>query len=45
VEKYGTAGQATGDNIIGYRFIAHCILKAANTNSKYVVLISFRWQQ
>jgi len=43
VENYGTAGQATDDNIVGYRFIVHCILKAAYTNSKYELLISLRW--
>jgi hypothetical protein len=45
VEKCGTAGQATDDNIIwGMRF-AYWITKATDTYSEYVILIAFLRQQ
>jgi hypothetical protein len=46
VEKYGTARQATDDNIIWHMCIACWITKATNTHSKYVILIAFPlWQE
>jgi hypothetical protein len=45
VVKYGTAGQATDDNIIWRMRFAFQINKAANTHSEYVTLISFPQQQ
>ena len=46
VEKYGTAGQVTDDNIIGrMRFHACWISKATDTHSEYVTLIDVPWQQ
>jgi len=41
VEKYGTARQATGDNIVRRMRIACWIIKATDTNSEYVLLIAF----
>ena len=41
VEKYGTGRQATDDNIIRPMRIACWIIKATDTNSKYVILIAF----
>jgi hypothetical protein len=40
-DKYGTTGQATGDNIIWRMHIACCITNAAGTHSEYVMLIDF----
>jgi hypothetical protein len=45
VEKYGTAGQATADNIIRCKSIARWIPKATFTHSEYVILIAFSPQQ
>ena len=43
--KYGTAGQATDDNIIRCVHIACWIPKATNTHSEYVILIAFPRKQ
>jgi hypothetical protein len=40
VEKYGTAGQGTGDNIIRRMRFACWITRAAGANSEYVILIA-----
>jgi hypothetical protein len=45
VEKYGTARQATDDNIIRRMRFACWITKATDTHSKYVTLIAFPPQQ
>jgi hypothetical protein len=45
VEKYGTARQATDDNIIRRMRIACQITKATDTHSEYLILIAFRQQQ
>jgi hypothetical protein len=45
VEKYGTARQATDDNIIRRMRFACWITKATDTDSEYVILIAFRRQQ
>jgi uncharacterized protein (UPF0305 family) len=45
VEKYGTARQATDDNIIRRMRFACWITKATDTHSEYVILIAFPWQQ
>jgi hypothetical protein len=45
VEKYGTAGQATDDNIIRRMRFACWITKATDTYSEYVTLIAFPRQQ
>jgi hypothetical protein len=45
VEKYGTAGQATDDNIIQRMRFACWITKATDTHSEYVILIAFPRQQ
>jgi hypothetical protein len=45
VEKYGTAGQATDDNIIRRMRIACWITKATNIHWGYVILIAFPRQQ
>jgi hypothetical protein len=45
VEKYGTAGQATDDNIIRRMRFACWITKATDTHSEYVILIAFPPQQ
>ena len=44
-EKYGTAGQATDDNIIRRMRFACWITKATDTHSEYVILIAFPRQQ
>jgi hypothetical protein len=46
-EKYGTARQATDDNIIGLRRMrfACWITKATDTHSEYVILIAFPRQE
>jgi hypothetical protein len=41
VEKYGTARQATDDNIIQRMRFACWITKATDTHSEYVILIAF----
>jgi len=41
VEKYCRAGQATDDNMVH----AHCIPKATNTCSEYVIFIVFSLQE
>ena len=40
-----TAGQATDDNIIGRMRFACRITKATDTQSEYVIIIAFPWQQ
>jgi hypothetical protein len=45
VEKYGTAGQATDDNIIRRMRFACWITKAEDTHSEYVILTDFPRQQ
>jgi hypothetical protein len=45
VEKYGTARQATDDNIILRMRFAFQVTKATNTHSEYVILIAFTLQQ
>jgi hypothetical protein len=45
VEKYGTARQATDDNIIRRMRFACWITKATDTHSEYVILIAFPQQQ
>jgi hypothetical protein len=45
VEKYGTARQATRDNMIRRMRIAWWTNKATNTHSEYVILIAFTQQQ
>jgi hypothetical protein len=41
VEKYGTARQATDDNIIRRMRFACWVTKATDTHSEYVILIAF----
>jgi hypothetical protein len=45
VEKYGTAGQTTDDNIIRRTRFVRSITKATNTHSEHGMLIAFPWQQ
>jgi hypothetical protein len=45
VEKYGTARQATDDNIIRRMRFACWITKATDTHSEYVILTVFSRQQ
>jgi hypothetical protein len=45
VEKYGTARQATEDNIIRRMCFACWITKATDTHSEYVIFIAFARQQ
>jgi hypothetical protein len=45
VEKYGTAGQATDDNIIRRMRIACWITKDTDTQAEYVILIASPRQQ
>jgi len=45
VEKYGTDGQATDDNITWHIHFACWIIKATDTHSEYVILIAFPQQQ
>jgi hypothetical protein len=45
VEKYGTARQATDDNIIRRMRFAYWITKATDTHSDYVIFIAFPQQQ
>jgi hypothetical protein len=44
VRKYGTAGQATYDNIIQRMRFANWITKATDTHSEYIVHIAFARQ-
>jgi len=41
VEKYGTAREATGDNIIWRMRFACWLTGAIDTHSEYVILIAF----
>ena len=43
--KYGTARQATADNIIEHMRVLCWIAKATNTHSEYVIIIAFPLQQ
>jgi len=45
VEKYGTARQAKGYNTIWRTQISGWINKATDTDSEYVILIVYPWQQ
>jgi hypothetical protein len=45
VEKYGTARQATDDNLIQNMRFACRITKATDTHSEYVIRIAFLRQQ
>jgi hypothetical protein len=45
VGKYGSAGQATDDNIMWSMHTECGTTKATNTHSEYVMLIAFPWQQ
>jgi len=45
VEKYGTARQATDDNIVRRMRVACWITKATDTHSGQVILIVFAVQQ
>jgi hypothetical protein len=45
VEKYGTARQATEENVIWLMRFACWIIKATNTHSEYVILIDFPLKQ
>jgi hypothetical protein len=45
VEKYGTAGQATDDNIIRRMRFAYWINKATDTHSEFVTVVAFPRQQ
>ena len=40
VDKYDTAREVTGDNIILHMRIAFCITKATDTHSEYVIILS-----
>ena len=41
VEKYGTAGQATDDNIVRCMRVGCWIFETTDTHSEYVLLIVF----
>jgi len=41
VEEYGSAGQATDDNIMRHVHSAYWLINATDTHSEYVVLIAF----
>jgi hypothetical protein len=45
VEKCGTAGQATDDNIVRCMRVACRILETTDTHSEFVMLIVFQLQQ
>jgi hypothetical protein len=45
MQKYGTTGQATDDNIIWRMRIAFWVNKIAETHSEYVIIIAFPRQQ
>jgi hypothetical protein len=44
VEKYGTAIQATDDNIIWRMRFACWLTKFTDTHTEYVIFIAFPWQ-
>jgi hypothetical protein len=44
-KKYGTARQATDDNLMQLKRFAYRVLKSTNTPSQYVILIGFPLQQ
>jgi hypothetical protein len=44
-EKYSTARQATGGNIIRRMHFVCWIAKATNTHSEYVIFLHLAWQQ
>ena len=45
MEKFGTAGRATDDNMISRMRIACWITETTDTHSEYVILFAFRRQQ
>jgi hypothetical protein len=45
VEKYGTAREATDDNVIRRMHFACQTIKATDTHSEYLILIAFPRQQ
>jgi hypothetical protein len=45
VEKYGTAGQATDDNIIQHMCFACWITTTTNTHSDYAIITNLRLQK
>ena len=45
MEKYGTARQATDDNIKGRMRFAFWLIKATNADSECVIVIVFLWQR
>ena len=45
MEKYGTSGQATDDNIIQCMRFVWWITKSTNTHSEHVIRIAFPLQQ
>jgi hypothetical protein len=45
VKKYGTARQATDDNIIRRMRLTCWITKATDTHSEYIILTAFPMQQ
>jgi hypothetical protein len=45
MEKYGTAGQATDDNMIRRMHFAYWITKATDTHSEYAICITFLLQK
>jgi len=45
VQKYGTPGQTTVDNVLWCTCFAHWISKAVDTHPEYVILIAFPLQQ
>jgi len=45
MEKYGTAGQATVDNVRWHMRFACWVTKATNTKSQYLITIVFLLQQ
>jgi hypothetical protein len=44
-EKYGTARQATDENITRRMRFACWIIKATDTHSEYTTFLAFPWQQ
>jgi len=45
VEKYGTAGEATDDNITRRMRFESWIAKNTDAHPEYVLFIAFPWQQ
>jgi hypothetical protein len=45
LKKYGTARQATDDNVIWHMRVAWWITKTTDTHSEYVILFAFPLQQ